>query len=226
MFDEALVCCKCKSHWDRGHVCTSEFREVPWDSRGEGWEVALYAVISSDLLYIFGAHIPITQQKRIPSPCWKHTNPGQDEASTLQIQGCPLGPLDSLSPARYLIYTVEYLLWTILHFLSFYYWQCKCKCQWSPLWFPPNLKNRNEGQLLRTLVSKRSNHYGQRRPYLENLACVQEFFSRQSKSDEAEAVPSLQGLRSQQSRKLEHLLVQVHEWWASSAEKAPATNPS
>lgn len=171
-------------------------------------------------------HTYITQQKRIPSPCWKHTNPGQDEASTLQIQGCPLGPLDSLSPARYLIYTVEYLLWTILHFLSFYYWQCKCKCQWSPLWFPPNLKNWNEGQLLRTLVSKRSNHYGQRRPYLENLACVQEFFSRQSKSDEAGAVHSLQGLRSQQSRKLEHLLVQVHEWWASSAEKAPATNPS
>lgn len=140
----------------RGHVCTSGHREVPWDSRGEEWEVALYPVLSSDLLYMCGAHIPyFTQQKRIPSPCWKHTSPGQAEASTLQIQGCPLRTLDSLSPARYLIYTVEYLLWTILHFPPFYYWQCKCKCQWSPLWFPPNLKNRNEGQLLRILEFQR-----------------------------------------------------------------------
>lgn len=143
MFDEALVCCQ--SHWGKG---TSLHIRTQRGPMGQPWR------------RVRGGSVPCPQLWPVVHVRCSHSFISLSEREShllveLQIQGCPVGSLDSLSPTPYLIYTMEHLLWTILHFLSFYYWQCKCKCEWSPLWFPPDLKNRNEGQLLKILEFQR-----------------------------------------------------------------------
>lgn len=226
VFDEALVCCKCKNYWGKGaslHISSQRgLMGQPWRRMRGGsvpcpqlWSVVhvrcphSFISFSEREFHLLKAYQPWTGQG-FNTP---------DSRLPTQVP-CQLLP----RPVSDLHYGVFALDNSSLYFLSLLTMQMQMWVK-STLISPKFKKSKWGPNVENIRVSKRSNHCAQRRLYLENLACVQEFSTRQSKSDEAEAVPSLQGLRSQQSRKLEHLLVQIPEWWARIAEKAPATNP-